>query len=62
LTDGIKIDEDQFKELPVAEQRVAMYRALVKLQKRKGINTAVSGAGGFLGGFTAMLLKLAFWK
>lgn len=33
-----------------------------KLQKRKNRDTAISAGTGFLGGFVAMVTKLAIWK
>jgi hypothetical protein len=73
MSNGMKIDEDQFRKLPVEEQRVVMYRALMKqfehcdgrfkkIEGRKLVSAGASAGGGIIGGFLAMILKLAFWK
>jgi len=70
---GLKIDEDTFKKLPVEEQRLAIYRAISgqfshcdrrfkKIENRKLVNTVASAGGGFVGGFTALIAKILFWK
>ena len=44
------------------DYNVMMCRDIQALKKRKKIDTVVSGGMGFLGGFTAMLAKVLFWK
>ena len=34
----------------------------IKLEKRKKVDVAVAGAGGFIGGFIAVIAKVAFWR
>jgi len=41
---------------------LAMCDDIQALKKRKKIDTVISGGMGFVGGFTAMLAKVVFWK
>lgn len=64
----IKEVED-FESLPPEKQRVLLFKNVVevkddvkKLKSRKLWNTGASAGGGIVGGFIAMVLKMAFWK
>jgi len=41
---------------------LTMCEDIQALKKRKKIDTVISGGMGFVGGFTAMLAKMVFWK
>ena len=41
---------------------LTMCEDIQALKKRKKIDTVISGGMGFVGGFTAMLAKVVFWK
>ena len=69
---GIKIDEDQFKQLPVDEQRLAIFRAVngqfglcdkrfKKLERRKVVDTGAAAGGGIIGGIMTVLAYFKFW-
>jgi len=48
------------------ERAVECDKRIGKIEKNqtkyKAASVAIAGGGGFLGGFTAMMLKLQFWK
>jgi len=63
-----EITEETFKAMKVEERQWMMFttfnkyrdhtnKRIVKLEKRKKVDTAVAGIGGFVGGIVAVIMK-----
>jgi len=66
MTNGLQIDEEQFKKMDEKEQNLVLYRNLnrmeTKLKRKTKIDNTISAAAGFLGGLFAVAGKWFFLK